>query len=192
MNNSEFWEGRWASGQTGWDIGSAAPALIEYFKAIENRDAFILIPGCGNAYEAEWLFENGFRNVYLIDIAPSAIERICARIPAFPESQLICGDFFSVDIPKFDYIIEQTFLCAIDPRFRLDYAHRMFETLKTDGVLAGLLFNCTFEGGPPFGGSEEEYRALFEPLFSIKNMKVTNLSIPPRAGRELFFELTPR
>lgn len=192
MSNSEFWEDRWTSEQTGWDIGSAAPALVEYFKTIKNRDAFILIPGCGNAYEAEWLVENGYSNVYLIDIAPSAIEKVRKRIPALPGNQLICGDFFSVEIPKFDYIIEQTFFCAIDPSFRLQYSRRMFETLKTDGVLAGLLFNCTFEGGPPFGGSEEEYRALFEPLFSIKNMKVTNLSIPPRAGRELFIELTPR
>lgn len=192
MSDSEFWEDRWASEQTGWDIGSAAPALVEYFKTIKNRDAFILIPGCGNAYEAEWLVENGYSNVFVIDIAPSAIERVRKRIPTLPENQLICGDFFSVEIPKFDYIIEQTFFCAIDPSFRLQYSRRMFETLKTDGVLAGLLFNCTFDGGPPFGGSEEEYRALFEPLFSIKNMKVTNLSIPPRAGRELFIELTPR
>lgn len=60
MSDSEFWEDRWASEQTGWDIGSAAPALVEYFKTIKNRDAFILIPGCGNAYEAEWLVENGY------------------------------------------------------------------------------------------------------------------------------------
>ena len=50
-----FWNNRWATGQTGWDIGYASPAITTYLQQYENKNAAILIPGCGNAHEAEFL-----------------------------------------------------------------------------------------------------------------------------------------
>ncbi|MCS7037470.1 MAG: SAM-dependent methyltransferase, partial [Saprospiraceae bacterium] len=55
--------------------------------------------------------------------------------------------------------------------------------------LAGVLFDRDFEGGPPFGGHAEEYRALFEPLFRIHTLEPCYNSIPPRAGAEVFIIL---
>jgi hypothetical protein len=55
------------------------------------------------------------------------------------------------------------------------------------GKLAGLLFDRTFEGGPPFGGSKAEYMTLFAPHFKISTMETCTNSVAPRAGTELFF-----
>lgn len=75
----EFWEQRWIDQQTGWDIGYASPAIVDYFNNIENNDIKILIPGCGNAYEAEAIYQMGFHNVWIIDIAEQAIESFKKR-----------------------------------------------------------------------------------------------------------------
>jgi len=57
---AEFWDERWKSGQIGWDIGYASPPLVTYMDQYVNKNAAILIPGCGNAYEAEYLSQKGF------------------------------------------------------------------------------------------------------------------------------------
>ena len=43
---------------------------------IYNKEAKILIPGCGNTYEAEYLLEQGFTNITVIDIAPTLVENL--------------------------------------------------------------------------------------------------------------------
>ena len=63
----------------------------------------------------------------------------------------------------------------------------MHQLLKPDGKLTGVLFNRAFEGGPPFGGSKEEYEQLFGKHLHIKKMELCTNSIPPRQGAELFF-----
>ena len=68
-----YWDNQWAAGQTGWDIGYVAPALKVWFDSIEDKNLSILIPGCGNAHEAEYLLSIGFQNITVIDIAPVAV-----------------------------------------------------------------------------------------------------------------------
>ena len=58
--NEEFWDSNWQTGQTGWDIGYPSPAIIDYVDRNVNKSSSILIPGCGNAYEAEYLANNNF------------------------------------------------------------------------------------------------------------------------------------
>ena len=65
----------------------------------------------------------------------------------------------------------------------------MHSLLKENGILAGLLFNRTFEKSPPFGGSLAEYESLFKAAFIFKNMATSHDSVAPRAESELFIEL---
>lgn len=186
----EFWDKRWEEGNTGWDMGSVSPPLKSYFEQLNNKDISILIPGCGNAYEAEYLLQNGFKNVFIVEISDKAIASFRSRCPEFPENQIFHGDFFKSDTfnseVKFDLIVEQTFFCAIHPSMRPNYAKRMSELLKPGGKLMGLLFDFPLESGPPFGGSEAEYRTYFEPLFDILIMERAYNSIKPRQEREFF------
>ncbi len=181
-----FWESRYQAEETGWDIGYASPALVEYMKQVENKNAAILIPGAGNAYEVQALLDLGFENITVIDIAAQPIERLQNIFQSSPDVTLIEGDFFELQ-GKFDYILEQTFFCALSPSLRLNYVHKMHNLLNENGTLAGLFFNSHFEkDGPPFGGNSIEYKSLFRGYFNIQTMELCFNSIPPRENAELF------
>jgi len=185
----EYWEQRWKESQTGWDIGYPSTPIKEYFEQVNNTDIKILIPGCGNAWEGELLNSMGFTQVYMIDIAPTAVEHIKDRIPQLPEDRIILGDFFELE-EQFDIIVEQTFFCALNPEKRMDYAMKAHELLKPGGKLVGLLFDCHFGNPhPPFGGTKQEYLTYFEAMFDIEVMDRAYNSIKPRLGRELFVRL---
>ena len=189
--NKEYWNNRYLQEQTGWDIGSVAPPLKEYIDQLINKNISILIPGCGNAYEAAYLLQQGFKNVTLVDIAPAATAAVEDKLSTYINNglQIITGDFFDLKT-TYDLILEQTFFCALDPTLRSGYVEKMVSLLNPDGKLVGLLFNRHFEGGPPFGGSKLEYEELFTPQFNIQMMDTAHNSIAPRAGTELFVKMT--
>ncbi|MDP3357710.1 MAG: SAM-dependent methyltransferase [Lutibacter sp.] len=182
-----YWENKYLENATGWDIGYASAPLTDYFNQLRDIELKILIPGGGNCYEAEYLFEQGFENIFVIDIAEQPLKNLKARFPDFPDNHLIHDDFFNHQ-GKYDLIMEQTFFCALDPAMRQKYADKMAGLLTENGKLAGLLFDFELtEDGPPFGGSMAEYLPLFSQKFTIKKLERCYNSIKPRNGRELFF-----
>lgn len=184
-----YWETRWKKGETGWDTGFASPAITEYLAQYPNKQASILIPGCGNAHEAEYLLSKGFSSVTLIDISPKAVEILQTKFKNPDELTILCGDFFQHE-GSYDLIIEQTFFCAISPEKRKNYSDKMSSLLNPNGKLIGVLFDRTFEHtGPPFGGNAEEYKRTFEPNFKIKTMEKCRNSVPSRVDSELFINL---
>lgn len=184
-----YWQERWENQQTGWDIGYPSPAITDYLKTVEDKNCSILIPGCGNAYEAEYLLRNGFQDITLIDIAPKAVELLKNKFRNDPQIKVILGNFFEHE-GRYDYLLEQTFFCAILPSFREDYVKKASELLSLNGRVVGVLFNKTFENpGPPFGGTTTEYQKLFEPYFHIQKMEECYNSIAPRQGSEVFINL---
>jgi hypothetical protein len=183
-----YWTKRYQSNNTGWDLGLVSPPLKSYIDQLTNKEIRILIPGAGRAYEAEYLFLQGFANVHVIDFCAEPLVELKNRCPWFPENQLHIGDFFDFT-GEFDLILEQTLFCALEPRLRNDYAQKCASLLTDGGVLAGLLFNRVFESGPPFGGNRDEYLSLFAPYFSLIEMEECSNSFPARAGSELFVHL---
>ena len=185
--NENYWSSRYQNNDVAWDMGKVSPPLKEYFDQLTDKSISILIPGCGNAYEAEHLLQKGFKNITLIDISPLPVDKLKKQFSAFlqKEINIICGDFFTLT-QAFDLIVEQTFFCAIDPSLRTEYANKMHELLNVNGKLVGVLFNRIFENGPPFSGSKAEYDKLFQNKFKIKTMEDCNNSIEPRNGSELF------
>ncbi|MBD80027.1 MAG: SAM-dependent methyltransferase [Crocinitomicaceae bacterium] len=189
IHDEAYWNERWNTNQTGWDIGYTSTPLQAYFEQLVDKNLKIIIPGAGNAYEAESLHKLGFTNVWVIDIAPEAIDLFKKRVPDFPEEHLICGNFFDLN-DQFDLMIEQTFFCALHPSERERYCQQTQRLLKSKGKLVGLLFSVPlFSDHPPYGGNEEEYRPLFSRYFSINVMEPSTNSIKPRMGNELFIKL---
>ncbi|MGQ3014591.1 MAG: methyltransferase domain-containing protein [Flavobacteriales bacterium] len=184
--DKSFWNDRYRLGETGWDTGSASPAITEFVKEYIPKQARILIPGAGNAWEAEALFRAGYSNITVLDISEEPLQNLQERVPDFPAEKLVCGDFFE-HRGVYDLVLEQTFFCALEPRLRGEYARKMHELLAENGMLAGLWFGVEFEKeGPPFGGSLPEYQRCFEPWFHCEEAVICQKSIKPRAGRELF------
>ena len=187
--DQNFWNQRWKNQQTGWDIGYASTPIVTFMEKYPNKDARILIPGCGNAYEATYLLENGFTNLTLIDIAPIAIQNVKEKFKNNPQINIVHGDFFEHK-GEYDLLIEQTFFCALEPKLRSDYVSQASSLLADGGEIMGLLFGKEFENqGPPFGGSIDEYNLLFDKLFVIEIMEPCYNSIAPREGSELFIKL---
>lgn len=185
--DQEYWENQYKTKATGWDLGKVSPPLKEHFEVIENKDSRILIPGCGNSYEAEYMLSLGFTDITVIDIAPTLIESLQGKFENNPSIKIILGDFFEHQ-GEYDLIIEQTFFCALPPKMRENYVSKIHQLLSSKGKLVGLLFNKTFESGPPFGGSQTEYEQLFVAKFEILRMDLCLNSIIPRANSELFIE----
>ena len=184
--SKEYWQERYSKQETGWDIGTVSTPLKEFIDGLTDKSLKILIPGCGNAYEAAYLFKNGFLNTYLVDFAEAPLNAFSETYPKFPMDQLICNDFFNLE-GKFDLILEQTFFCALDPSLRNDYVGKMAELLAPKGRLVGLLFNQIFDKeGPPYGGNSEEYKITLSQHLNIQTLDNCRNSIHPRAGKELF------
>jgi thiopurine S-methyltransferase len=190
MNLSEdFWENKYRKNKIGWDLGEVSPPLKNYFDQLTNKDLKILIPGGGNSHEAEYLFNNGFKNVYVVDVSKIPLENLKKRVSNFPTEQLIHANFFDVEI-AFDLIIEQTFFCAIDPDLRESYASKMNDLLNENGKLVGLLFDAKLNiDHPPFGGSKNEYLTYFKPFFKIQKIDPCYNSYHNRVEMELFIKL---
>lgn len=185
--SAEYWDNRYRTGQTAWDIGSISTPLKIYIDQLTNKDLRILIPGAGNSYEARYLAEKGFSNIVIIDISATLTSALQTILPTadYPAITILTGDFFTLK-GEYDLIMEQTFFCAINPILRAEYVATMQKLLSNNGRLVGLLFNKTFDTNPPFGGNIDEYRQLFSIGLRIICLEPCMNSIPARNGSELF------
>lgn len=204
--DATYWNERYLSNNFGWDTGSITTPFKTYFDQLTDKELRILIPGAGNAYEAEYLVNTGFKNVFVCDLAPEPLKNLKERCPAFKDENLLLVDFFELGnghtelnskrhastklSVSFDLIIEQTFFCALNPSLRQNYFTKVSQLLKPGGKLVGVLFNDPLnKDQPPFGGNKEEYLTYLDSSFKIKTFEPCYNSIKPRENRELFINL---
>lgn len=187
--DATYWESRYQSSETGWDLGEVSPPLKAYIDQLSDKSLKICVPGVGRGHEVRYLWNNGFKNVYAVDLAASPLLELQKAIPDFPVAQCIEGDFFKLNM-QFDLILEQTFFCALNPDLRDAYVKKMAELLDENAKLVGLLFDFPLdENGPPFGGSQAEYHERFSPYFDIECLDRCYNSATPRQGKERFIKL---
>ncbi len=186
--NKNYWDKRYLNGNTPWTLNRVAPPLQYYFETIRPpKDLKILIPGAGSSPEAMFLYENGYKNVFVLDISELAISEFEGKYPEFPKANIIHGDYFD-HTEGYDLIVEQTFFCALPLAIRKQYVFHTKQILVLGGKLIGLFFQGEFNGeGPPFRASKLEYEELFQEQFRISKIEECYNSIPPRQGSELFF-----
>ena len=80
---------------------------------------------------------------------------------------ILQGSFFDLNSEeKFDFVYDYTFLCALNPSIRSDWANKMSELIKPGGELLTLIFPIReLESDiPPFKVSLQLYRDLLEPV----------------------------
>ncbi|ORE07420.1 S-adenosyl-L-methionine-dependent methyltransferase [Rhizopus microsporus var. microsporus] len=186
------WEGHWKEGTTNWDAGKPSPALVELFENEETRSLIpdhgkALVPGCGSGYDVVFL-ANEKRHVTGIDLSPSCVESLLKNHPdaAKHNYQFLCADFFEFDVPDggYDLAYDYTFLCALPPVLRPDWAKRYSEIIKKGGVFVTLMYPIdNHEGGPPYAVSEQVYKDLLSAHFDLIFIKDAK-GHEPRLGRE--------
>ena len=67
--SKDVWNNRYLDNDIGWDISHASTPLKIFRPAKRQKYSKFLSTGCGNSYEAEYLYDMGFKNVFLIDWA---------------------------------------------------------------------------------------------------------------------------
>ncbi|MCH2230508.1 MAG: TPMT family class I SAM-dependent methyltransferase [Crocinitomicaceae bacterium] len=186
--SKEFWSRKYRVNETGWDLGQVSTPIKEYFDQVDDKELKILIPGCGNGHEAEYLYLQGFTNVNIIDLVEEPLESFKNRIPEFPKANIHLGDFFDHS-GCYDIIVEQTMFCAINPTFREAYVQKVYDLLNPKGKMIGVMFSRHFESGPPYGGDKEEYLKYFKRLYKFVQIEECFNSVGPRQGNEYFIKL---
>lgn len=190
--DGDYWSNRYNDGTSVWDLGEVSPPLKNYIDQLTDKMIRILIPGCGNTHEADYLLKSGFTDITVIDIAPALVVQLKEKYKDNSNIKIILGDFFKHE-GEYDLILEQTFFCAIDPSLRKDYVAKMPELLAAGGKLVGVLFNCRFEKeGPPFGGDKNEYEPMFAKDFVFKTFEPCYNSFSRRKDTELFINLVKK
>ena len=185
-----YWTQRYKEQQTGWDIGYPSTPIKEYVDQLTYKSIDILIPGAGNAYEAEYLWKKGFKNVHILDISDAPLKQFKKRNPDFPNSLIHQAYFFDFK-GQYDLIIEQTFFCSLVPsdKNRNAYAKHMAELLKPSGKLVGVWFDIPLADDMkkrPFGGDKNLYISYLSTFLKMITFDPCHNSIAPRQGSELF------
>ena len=183
-----YWNNQYKANTTNWDLGEVSPPIQTYIDGLKDKSINILIPGCGNSYEAEYLLHKGFTNITLIDIAPLLIESLQQKFQGNKNITVVLADFFEHE-GRYDLIIEQTFFCALPPAMRQKYVYKTHQLLTGKGLLVGLLFNRMFEQGPAFGGCKIEYEKLFNDAFLFNKIEPCISSATQRINTEIWIEL---
>ena len=90
---------------------------------------------------------------------------------------------------SFDYVLEYTCFCAIDPNRRAEYANLVERLLKPNGIYIDLAFPLDGRrGGPPFSVTEAEVFDLFQKRgFKLLSRERPAESVSPRRDAEELF-----
>jgi SAM-dependent methyltransferase len=91
------WQNQYATGQTPWDRGAPAPALLDYL-ATHPVTGRILVPGCGTGQDVKALAQAGAAEVTGLDLAPLAVERAQQFLADTPHTEVLLGDLFTVNL----------------------------------------------------------------------------------------------
>lgn len=156
------WQSRYDQGKTGWDRGQPNSMLEQWIANKVLMPSRVLIPGCGRGHEVIRLAQLGF-DVTGVDFAPSAVRHLQAELL---QRNLIAtvhqSDVFEFDDEQgFDFIYEQTCLCAIAPTRWQEYERKLRQWLRPRGQLLALFMQSGKRTEPPYSCELEEMRTLF-------------------------------
>ena len=187
-NSPSFWESIYQSGRTGWDLGKPTPVFRRLADSEQFESGKMLVLCAGHGHDARIFARRGFK-VTAVDFAGEAIQAMQSLDDPHAPLEILQLDLF--ELPsfmdgQFDYILEYTCFCAIDPGRRAEYVKRVTRLLKSGGVYIALAFPIReHPGGPPYSVSSDE---LINPFiqrgFELLHREIPNDSVPGRSGIE--------
>ena len=171
---AEKWNAGIAPGET-FDMACPLPALVKMVDENQIPYGRALVPGCGRGYDVTLLAAPN-RTAIGLDISEVAIAAATERYNSLPDEErpppesavFISTSFFDLpedDNSKFDFVYDYTFLSALDPSIRPDWAAKMAAIVKAGGELCTIIFPIGDRpGGPPFQVTIDDYKNLLEPV----------------------------
>ena len=196
INTPAFWEEIYQGDRAGWDLGGPTPALRRLLLSGEFAPGRTIVLGAGRGHDARAFARQGFV-VTAVDFAADAVRGMRALADPHAPIEILQADIFTLPYAldkTFDYVIEYTCFCAIDPARRAEYADLVARLLKPGGIYIGLFFPLDQrEGGPPFAVASSEILTLFDARgFTRLRRETPTDSVPQRQGlEELLIWQTP-
>jgi SAM-dependent methyltransferase len=181
-----FWDTRYAQGEAEWSRQKIPASLNTFLGSAKPGD--VLIPGCGSGHAVRAFAQAGWK-VIAIDFSPVAVQQARSKLGELGERVLL-GDFFQHDFgsQRFDLCYEQAFLCALSPQLWPNYASRVAQLLRPEGLLAGVFFWGHEPEPPPYPLDEAKAQELFTPRFVLQRSSVIPDPLPFYPGGERWME----
>jgi len=188
VDRPELWEGLYASGGDGWELGGPALPLVDFVAATPPPLSRVAVTGCGRGHDARYLAARGYE-VTAIDFSTAAVKAARALIARDRvEVDLLQRDIFSLPLDHahaFDGVWEYTCYCAIAPARRREYVDVLRAIIRPGGWLLACFFPLRAQtAGPPFKVSPAEVRRRLAPAFRIERAFPPLRSARGRQGRE--------
>ena len=191
VNSPRKWDENYEQGTAGWDLGRPTPV----FQRLLSSDQFVpgrmIVLGAGRGHDARGFARHGFQ-VTAVDFSTQAVTEMHRLATAEAPVEILQHDIFTLPEPlnhSFDYALEYTCFCAIDPNRRAEYADLVARLLKPTGIYIDLAFPLDGrKGGPPFAVSASEVLDLFQARgFKLISREKPADSISARRGAEELF-----
>jgi SAM-dependent methyltransferase len=151
----------------------------------------MIVLGAGKGHDAREFARHGFQ-VTAVDFASHAVQEMHRLASPEAPMEILQHDIFTLPDAlndSFDYVLEYTCFCAIDPKRRPEYADLVTRLLKLNGIYIDLAFPLDGrKGGPPFAVSAAEVLNLFRArgFKLISREKPAETVSPRRHAEELF------
>jgi hypothetical protein len=191
VNLPDKWEADYQRKSDGWDLSGPTPAFKRLAASGRFKPGRMLVPGAGRGHDAREFARHGFQ-VTAVDFSPYVIRELKRLADPQAPVEALQHDLFTLPHEldgSFDYILEYTCFCAIDPKRRPEYADLITRLLKVGGTYIDLAFPLDGRaGGPPFAVSETEVLGLFgERGFELVSREKPADSISARRHAEELF-----
>lgn len=194
---ADRWEDMWTRDGglkpgTQWDANRPLPFIETLFEKGLIPKGRGLVPGCGRAYAVKALARDG-RHVTGVDIAPSAVaaaKEFLEGAGTDPKTySVVEGSFFELEQDAFGFAYDYTFLCALPPAMRQEWAKTYARIIQPGGHLVTVIFpikrNMPVKpDSPPFELTEDLVTSLLVPVGFSLVFKKSLTSGEAHAGRD--------
>ena len=191
VNSPQKWEADYQRGTDGWDLGGATPVFKRLASTHRFKPGRMIVLGAGRGYDAREFSRHGFK-VTAVDFSSYVVEQMSELADPSAPIEILQHDIFTLPNElngSFDYLLEYTCFCAINPQRRAEYADLVTRLLKPDGIYIDLAFPLDDrKGGPPFAVTESEIFDLFlTGGFKLISREKPEDSVKPRRHAEELF-----
>jgi len=188
VNSPRKWDENYEQRTDGWDLGRPTPVFKRLISSRQLVPGRMIVLGAGRGYDAREFARHSFQ-VTAVDFSSQAVSEMHRLATAEAPVEILQHDIFTLPEElnhSFDYVLEYTCFCAIDPTRRAEYADLVTRLLKPDGIYIDLAFPLDGrKGGPPFAVSVKEIIDLFQARgFKLISREKPVESIPRRRNAE--------